>query len=312
MDALNADQKTLNGGTLTAYRKFRKNWLDNAIIGLKSEGPSKSSNWPSDVECDNGIIQAIDTVLVPGAYDKPAAFAVFPKAPTQLQASITETLATLNGPEIFWGSDGVLLGHDEADIKEAESKSEMGGTASKSITGRAQKGSYDNTKSMVGVSLGSNQEKIAQHEEAFSKIQAATGICDIDELVQNFINAEDQNFTLFKYNNELSADIEKLDQQIADYKEEYTALSGSGTRKEDTDKVKILETLEEKWSDIDKKAVTYYDKYQDANQTLTHIRQGIESIFRRVGCSIDDLPSGTGTTISEVNMMTFMAAIEHR
>merc|ERR1712154_669225 len=65
MDALNSDQKTLNGGTLTYYRKFRKNWLDYAIIGLKSEGPSKSSNWPSDVECDNGIIHAIDTVLVP-------------------------------------------------------------------------------------------------------------------------------------------------------------------------------------------------------------------------------------------------------
>ena len=44
-------------------------WLDYAIIGLKSEGPSKSSNWPADVECDNGIIHAIDTVLVPGAYD---------------------------------------------------------------------------------------------------------------------------------------------------------------------------------------------------------------------------------------------------
>merc|ERR1712087_1054988 len=64
-------KKTLDGGTLTAYRKFRKNWLDGAIIGLKSEGPSKSSNWPSDVECDNGIIQAIDTVLVPGAYEGP-------------------------------------------------------------------------------------------------------------------------------------------------------------------------------------------------------------------------------------------------
>jgi hypothetical protein len=69
MDALNADQKTLNGGTLTYYRKFRKNWLDYAIIGLKSEGPSKSSNWPADVQCDNGVIHAIDTVLVPGAYD---------------------------------------------------------------------------------------------------------------------------------------------------------------------------------------------------------------------------------------------------
>merc|ERR1712100_560634 len=62
-------QKTINGGTLTYYRKSRKNWLDYAIIGLKSEGPSKSSNWPADVECDNGIIHAIDTVLVPGAYD---------------------------------------------------------------------------------------------------------------------------------------------------------------------------------------------------------------------------------------------------
>merc|ERR1711881_245351 len=114
--------------------------------------------------------------------------------------------------------------------------------------------------------MGSNADVISSHEDAFNKIQAATGICDIDELVQNFINAEDQNFTLFKYNNELTAEIEKIEGQIADYKEEYTALSGSGTRKEDTDKVKILETLEEKWSDIDKKAVLYNDRYQDANQ----------------------------------------------
>merc|ERR1719161_2550584 len=175
---------------------------------------------------------------------------------------------------------------------------------------RPAKNTFDSSKSMVAIT--SNQDQINSYEEAFTKIQAATGICDIDELVQNFINAEDTNFTLFKYNNELSADIEKLEQQIADYKEEYVRLSGSGTRKEDTDKVKILETLEEKWSDIDKKAVLYNDKYQDANQTLMHIRSGIESIFRRIGCSLDDLPSGTGTTISEVNMMIFLAVIEHR
>merc|ERR1719331_1732338 len=177
---------------------------------------------------------------------------------------------------------------------------------------RPAKSTFDNSKSLVAITANSNQDQIASYEEAFSKIQAATGICDIDDLVQNFINAEDQNYTLFKYNNELSADIEKIEQQITDYKEEYVSLSGSGTKKEDTDKVKILETLEEKWSDIDKKAVLYNDKYQDANQSLMHIRSGIESIFRRIGCAIDDLPSGTGTTISEVNMMTFLAVIEHR
>ena len=69
LDGLTTDQKTLEGSTLTAYRKFRKNWLDNAIIGLKSEGPSKSSNWPADVACDNGVIHAIDTILVPGGYE---------------------------------------------------------------------------------------------------------------------------------------------------------------------------------------------------------------------------------------------------
>merc|ERR1719498_353905 len=189
-----------------------------------------------------------------------------------------------------------------------ESKADTISAATKSV--RPTNSITETSKSMVAAT--SNQDQINSYEEAFSKIQAATGICDIDELVQNFINAEDTNFTLFKYNNELSADIEKLEQQITDYKEEYVSLSGSGTRKEDTDKVKILETLEEKWSDIDKKAVLYNDKYQDANQSLMHIRSGIESIFRRIGCAIDDLPSGTGTTISEVNMMTFLAVIEHR
>ena len=69
LDDLTTDQTTLQGGTLTAYRKFRKNWLDYAIVGLQSEGPSKSSNWPADVQADNGVIHAIDTVLVPGAYE---------------------------------------------------------------------------------------------------------------------------------------------------------------------------------------------------------------------------------------------------
>ena len=43
--------------------------------------------------------------------------AAAPKVATKLDASITETLSTLEGPEIFWGSDGVLEGYDESDIK---------------------------------------------------------------------------------------------------------------------------------------------------------------------------------------------------
>merc|ERR1740138_1555505 len=93
---------------------------------------------------------------------------------------------------------------------------------------------WDTSKSLMGSTA--NQDKAAAFEDAFAKIQAATGICDIDELVQTFINGEDQNFGLFKYNNLLRTDIEKLEQQISDYTEEYKNLSGSSNRKEDTER----------------------------------------------------------------------------
>ena len=50
-------------------------------------------------------------------------------------------------------------------------------------------------------------ERVQTYQEHFAKIQAATGIADIDKLVSNFIQAEERNFTLFKYVNELSNNI---------------------------------------------------------------------------------------------------------
>jgi hypothetical protein len=42
----------------------------------------------------------------------------------------------------------------------------------------------------------------------------ATGITDIDELVTTFIAAEDQNFSLFNFVNELNQEQEKLEEQM--------------------------------------------------------------------------------------------------
>jgi hypothetical protein len=188
----------------------------------------------------------------------------------------------------------------------ADRRSDVAKVDAKTIT----RNSWDTAKPMVQIT--GSQEKIVSCEEAFSKIQAATGICDIDELVHKFIHDEDTNFTLFKYNTELSADIEKLEQQILDYKYEWTTLSGNGSRKQDTDKLKLLEKLEEKWSNIDKRASYFNEKHQDANQKLMHIQSGIESIFRRVGCCDHALPSGSGNQISESNMIAYLAVIENR
>merc|ERR1719161_1533782 len=122
-----------------------------------------------------------------------------------------------------------------------------------------------------------NLEKLQSYEEAFAKMQAATGISDIDELVENFIAAEDQNFSLFTYANELSGDIEKHEGEIADLKTQLEHLKGTGGGQVNAEKQKMFLELEEKWSRIDKMAEHYELKYQQSAKTLTAVRAGIQS-----------------------------------
>ena len=46
----------------------------------------------------------------------------------------------------------------------------------------------------------------------------SAGMKDIDAIVERFMEAEDANFSLFNYVNEVHAEVEKLEEQIADIK----------------------------------------------------------------------------------------------
>ena len=48
------------------------------------------------------------------------------------------------------------------------------------------------------------EKKLKEYQEAFDRILKATGAKNIDELISNFIEAEERNFTLSKYVNELT------------------------------------------------------------------------------------------------------------
>lgn len=56
--------ETLNGESITYTRKYRKDFLDDAIIGMIGE--IGQTSYPCDIECDNGVIHSIDRVLIPG------------------------------------------------------------------------------------------------------------------------------------------------------------------------------------------------------------------------------------------------------
>merc|ERR1719375_2640871 len=153
-------------------------------------------------------------------------------------------------------------------------------------------------------------EKVQHYEEAFAKMQAATGISDIDELVENFIAAEDQNFSLFTYANELSGDIEKHEAEISDLKGQLESLKGTGGGPVNAEKQKMFGELEEKWSKIDKMAEHYELKYQQAAKTLTAVRAGIQSVFNRLHTKSFGPPDMSA--VSEGNMIQYLGIIEGR
>jgi chromosome segregation ATPase len=152
-------------------------------------------------------------------------------------------------------------------------------------------------------------EKVQAYEEAFAKIQKATKITDIDELVATFIGAEDQNFQLFNYVNDVSAEIERLEENIGKIRGEIDQYKGKGIEG-DNQRKKILGDLRTKLSKTEGKATQYEDQYTEAMKTVNALKTGIESIFTAIGCKDQGMLGNAGVT--EGNMMQYLGIIEER
>jgi len=155
-------------------------------------------------------------------------------------------------------------------------------------------------------------EKVQTYEEAFARIMDATSIHSIDELVDTFINAEDKNFTLFNFVNELTSDIEKLEEQIQDIKAEVEKYRGQDMNS-DHQRKKILKDLEEKLGRTETKAEQYDAKFAHSTKILGSLKDGIHSIFSNIGCNMTGVSEVLGTGgVTEGNIMTYLGLIEQR
>jgi hypothetical protein len=115
-------------------------------------------------------------------------------------------------------------------------------------------------------------EKLRSYEDAFREISTATGISDVDELVQAFIENEEQNFSLFRYSNEQASEIERLEDDIQSLREEemrYKA-SASDTRKDDVLK------LQNDIHSIDELTKAYESKCERYQNILDEVKDEIK------------------------------------
>lgn len=141
-------------------------------------------------------------------------------------------------------------GMEQMTLSKSEAMDDTRGGSVRKPWASEKKGGMGQTQ--TGVS-NVNQEKVESFEEAFAKIEAATGIHDVMLLVKNFIEAEEKNFTLFKFVNELSNEIENLEAQISEMQGEIERSKGQGMSSDNTRKV-ALKNLEEKLSRTEMKA----------------------------------------------------------
>jgi chromosome segregation ATPase len=157
-----------------------------------------------------------------------------------------------------------------------------------------------------------SQEKIHSYEDQLKSIQLATGTSDINEIVTRFLESEEQNFSLFNYVNEINSEIERLEHSISEMRNQIEKYRGQGMSS-DTQRKKALRDLEDRLSRTEKHADEYDSRFQRAVRTISHLKQGIHSIFTRIGAastSVEEMLGNQGVT--ESNMMQYLGIVEQR
>jgi len=161
------------------------------------------------------------------------------------------------------------------------------------------------------VDLKRQTERVQTYEEAFAKIQQETGISSIDEMVTAFITAEEENFSLFNMINELNREMETLEVENGDIKQQIDTLKaaqGGGKSR-----VGMKKYLERQIEVSNEKAVLYKDKLDSALKVVDSMKNGIISIFQKVGCNDEALGQQLASTgVTDMNLTQFLGIIEQR
>jgi predicted nucleic acid-binding Zn-ribbon protein len=154
--------------------------------------------------------------------------------------------------------------------------------------------------------------KVQQYEEAFNSIKAATHLNDIDQLVTEFVQAEDHNYSLYKYVGELTNEMDELEEEIKKIREEIDKYRGHGVNNENN-REKILDKLNKELQGVELETKEYEKQYNETMKTINSLKIGVSSIFERIGCNTEVNPDLIGATgVTESNMMHYLGVIEQR
>jgi hypothetical protein len=132
-------------------------------------------------------------------------------------------------------------------------------------------------------------------------------------MVTKFLEAEERNFSLFNYVNDLNTEIDELESFIGENKNEIEKNKDQGSNADSRQK-RLARAGEERQQQIKAKADEYELKYNAATKAINQLKTSIHSIFSRLGCAtttpMEEILGNQGVT--ESNMMQYLGFIEQR
>ena len=189
---------------------------------------------------------------------------------------------------------GALSMDDEAELKKVVTK-----------------GHWNLAKDKAAIHSG--MEKVQTYEEAFAKIQAATGIADIEELVRQFIENEDANFKMFNYLNELNMEIEKGEEGLGELRQESDRYRGQD-KGQASQRKRLIKELQERAAEVDERTGHAEEQLKHTSGAIHTVARTIEGLCAKLGCHsslLEEMGQSEGGC-NEQTIMVYLGVLEQR
>eukprot|EP00759_Apiculatamorpha_spiralis_P027192 PhF_6_TR30139/c4_g1_i1/m.44094 len=183
--------------------------------------------------------------------------------------------------------------------------SQAAATPNKAVANQKAEEQKKLQKSVPQPAIVQEHNDTIDYQDIVDQLKEATGIPDLDNLLQKFIKAEEQNFSMYNFVNGLNREVENLQEDIDTLKQWLH------TEKGDAQTRKALKALEEELASTERTTDMYKEKSNQTKEQLEAMRTLIQDIFGRIGCTVQEEVIGAAE-VTERNMLTFLAQIESR
>ncbi|EKX49393.1 hypothetical protein GUITHDRAFT_85772 [Guillardia theta CCMP2712] len=124
--------------------------------------------------------------------------------------------------------------------------------------------------------LEEEQKKITTYEEAFRKIKDATGVSDVNEVIQKFLTQDETHSNLVVMTKEAQARIDALNEEKAQAKAKVEEIKYSGTGS--LGSRRIVDEFESHLSEANSKCERNKQKYERIAKILINVKSGVEHL----------------------------------